>query len=84
MKPIRLSAHAKEQITFRGATEEEVIETIQTAPWQPAAMGRFECKKIFPYEKVWNKVYYKTKQIRPIFAEEEKEVVVITVYAYFF
>jgi hypothetical protein len=47
MKPIRLSEHAKEQIFFRGTTEEEVIETIQTSKWQPAELGRLECKKDF-------------------------------------
>jgi len=28
MKPIRLSGHAREQLSFRGTTEEEVIEAI--------------------------------------------------------
>jgi hypothetical protein len=84
MKPIRLSLHAREQIFFRGTTEEEVIETIRTCQWQPAELGRLECKKDFPYEKEWNKMYYNTRQVRPIFVEEEKEIVVITVYTYFF
>ncbi len=51
MKPIRLSGHAKEQLFFRGATEDEVIETIKTSIWQPAELRRLECKKIF-YMKV--------------------------------
>lgn len=84
MKPIRLSGHAKEQLFFRGTTEEEVIETIQTSEWQLAELGRLESRKNFPFENQWNKKYYKTKQVRPIFIEEEKEIVVITVYTYFF
>ncbi len=84
MKPIRLSGHAKEQLFYRGVTEEEVIETISSAAWQPAELGRLECRKNFIYEKDWNKKYYKTKQVRPIFTEEETEIVVITVYSYFF
>ena len=84
MKPIRLSGHAKEQLVFRGTTEEEVIEAIKTSPWQPAELGRLECKKDFPFENEWNKKYYKIKQVRPIFIEEEKEIVIITVYTYFF
>jgi hypothetical protein len=36
MKPIRPSGHAKEQLFFRGTTEEEVIETIRTSQWQTA------------------------------------------------
>jgi len=84
MKPIKLSGHAKEQLFFRGTTEEEVIETIRTASWQPAVLGRLECRKNFVFENEWNNKYYKIKQVRPIFVEEEKEMVVVTVYAYFF
>ncbi len=81
MKPIRLSGHAKEQLFYRGMTEEEVIETISFSTWQPAELGRLECRKDFVYEKEWNKKYYKTKQVKPIFVEEEKDIVVITVYS---
>ena len=84
MKPIKLSEHAKEQLFFRGTTEEEVIETIQASEWQPAELGRLESRKNFPFENEWNKKYYKIKQVRPIFIEEEKEIVIITVYTYFF
>ncbi len=84
MKPIRLSGHAKEQLFFRGATEDEVIETIKTSIWQPAELRRLECKKDFLYESQWNKKHYKTKLVRPVFIEEETEIVVITVYTYFF
>lgn len=84
MKPIRLSAHAKEQLIYRGVSESEVIEAITTAPWQPAELGRQECRKDFLFENVWNKKYYKVKQVRPVFAEEEQQIVVVTVYSYFF
>jgi hypothetical protein len=83
MKPIRLSGHAIEQLSFRGTTEEEVIEAIRTAPWQQAELSRMECRKNFVFQDIWNKKYYKTKQVRPIFIEEEEEIVVITVYTYF-
>lgn len=84
MKPIRLSGHAKEQLFYRGVSEEEVIETISSSSWQPVELGRLEARKDFVYEKDWNKKYYKTKQVKPIFTEEEAEIVVITVYSYFF
>jgi hypothetical protein len=84
MKPIRLSGHAREMIGYRGATEEEVKETIQTAPWQPARQGRWECRKNFDYGRDWNGKFYTTKQVHPIFVEESDEMVVITVYVYYF
>jgi hypothetical protein len=84
MKPIRLSIHAREQLLYKGVSEEEIIETIRTSQWKSAELGRLECKKDFSYGKEWNKIYYNKKQVRPIFVEEENEIVVITVYTYFF
>lgn len=84
MKPIRLSGHAREQLRYRGVTEEEVIEAIRTAPWCPAERGRLECRKNFPFGQEWNGKFYSTKQVRPIFAEEPDEIVVVIVYAYYF
>jgi hypothetical protein len=55
MKPVKLSGHAKEQLVYRGVTEEEVVETISSSTWQPAELGRLECGKDFLYEKEWNK-----------------------------
>jgi len=84
IKPIRLSGHARETMCYRGATEEEVVEAIQTAPWEPAEGGRLECRKNFTYGRDWNGKFYATKQVRPIFVEEADEIVVITVYVYYF
>ena len=83
MKPIRLSGHASEQLAFRVASAGEVIDAIQTARWQQAELGRLECRKDYPYDAIWNKNHYQTKQVRPIFVEEEDEIVVVTVYTYF-
>jgi len=84
VKPIRLSGHARERIEGRGGTQQEVIETIRTAPWGPAEGGRRECRKDFPYGREWNGKVYATKQVRPIFVEEPNEVLVVTVYVYYF
>ena len=83
-KPIRLSGHARDQLAFRGGIEQEVIETIRTEPWQPAELGRLECRKDFTFNAVWNRRHYATKCVRPIFVEESDEIVVVTVYVYYF
>ncbi len=46
--------------------------------------GRLECHKDFPYGREWNGKFYKTKRVRPIFVEEADEIVVVTVYSYYF
>jgi len=83
-KPIRLSGHARQQPQFRGATEQEVAETIRGENWQPAGSGRQECRKNFPFNTIWNGKQYATKQVRPIFVEEPNEIVAVTVYVYYF
>ncbi len=84
MKKIRFSIHASEQLHYRGVTEDEVIDAINTSEWKTADRDRMECRKSFNYDDDWNGRYYRIKQVRPVFVEEQQEIVVITVYAYFF
>jgi hypothetical protein len=67
----------------RGFTLAEVEEAIRTSPWTPAELGRQECRKGFPINAVWNGHCYAIKQVRPVFAEEATEIVVVTVYTYY-
>jgi len=82
VKPIRLSRHARENMTYRGATEEEVVEAIRQAEWQPAERGRLDCRREFPFGKDWNGRRYASKQVRPVFVAEPDTIVVVTVYVY--
>ena len=83
MKPIRLSAHALSYTAKRGFTVAEVEDTIRSGQWEPAELGRVECRKTFPFNREWNKRIYANKEVRPIFAEETDEIVVVTVYTYY-
>jgi hypothetical protein len=38
----------------------------------------------FPFGREWNGRFYQTKQVRPVFVEEAAEILVVTVYTYFF
>ena len=83
-KPIRFSFHALSQLRFRGASQDEIIDAIRTSPWSPADLGRLDCRKDFIFNNTWNGRSYNTKQVRPVFTEEPGEIVVITVYVYYF
>jgi len=83
-KPVRLSGHALQQAGFRGATQAEVVETIRTQPWTAAQRGRLECRKAFVFNADWNGKMYSTKQVRSVFVDEADEIVVVTVYVYYF
>ncbi len=83
-KTIRFSGHAFQQLKFRGVSEKEVIETIHSGKWLSTGEDRMECKKDFIFNSSWQGKYYHTKQVRPIFTEENLEIVVVTVYSYYF
>jgi hypothetical protein len=38
----------------------------------------------YPFGAEWNGKFYATKQVRPIFVEEAGEIVVVTVYVYYY
>lgn len=84
MKPVRLSAHALSYTTKRGFTTAEVEKAIQDSSWEPTELGRLQCRKDFPFGREWNGKVYETKQVRPIFVEQTDEILVITVYTYYF
>ncbi|MEW6170723.1 MAG: hypothetical protein AB1472_04115 [Candidatus Omnitrophota bacterium] len=79
-----MSSHAKIRSVSRGASEGEIIETIKTSVWQKAELNKLSCFKDFVFENTWNNKFYKVKQIKPIFIEEENQIIVITVYVYYF
>ena len=83
-KSIRLSKHAAENAVHRGTTESEIEQAINSAAWTSAQAGRSECRHDFRFQSEWNGSFYETKQVRPIFVDEEQEIVVITVYVYYF
>jgi len=49
------------------------------APWSPAKKDRLTCAMAFPFEAE----HYRSKNVVPIFVEEQEEIVVITVYTFF-
>jgi hypothetical protein len=84
VKPIEFTTHALDQMAERGATAEEVADTIRSSPLTQARRGRFECRKDFAFNGFWHGEFYATRQGRPIFVDELWAIVVVTVYVYYF
>lgn len=86
MKPVRFSMHAQQYTEKRGFSFEEVREAIATADWKPASLGvnRHECSREFPFNALWNGKFYGKKLVRPIFVENDLEIVIVTVYTYYY
>jgi hypothetical protein len=84
VKPIRLTKHAREQCVERGATEAEIIESICKGTREPAKHGREFCRFNFSFSKKWQDKFYAIKQVAPVIKDEANEIVVITVYTFYF
>jgi hypothetical protein len=84
MKPIRLTKHALEQCKERGATEGEVKQAIEQGTREAAKRGREICRINLSYGKMWQGKFYPIKQVAPVIKEESDEIVVITVYTFYF
>jgi hypothetical protein len=84
MKPLRFSKHAQEQCVERGTTEAEVREAILRGAREPAKLGRELCRYNLVYNRMWQGKFYAIKQIAPVIKEGEREIIVITVYAFYF
>jgi len=80
----RLTKHAREQASERGANEAEVKEAITKGSREPAKHGRKLCRYNFRFGKNWQGKHYPIKQVAPVVKEEPNEIVVITVYTFYF
>jgi hypothetical protein len=84
MKPIRLTKHATEQAAQRGASTSEVEVAIRFGEVEPAKGNRQMARYNLEFNREWAGHYYPIKQVAPVFVDEEDEIVVITVYTFYF
>jgi len=82
--PIVFSRHALDQMVERGAIESEVIQTIRDGERLPAKKNRTAYRRNMSYQGVWGGTVYTTKQLMAIVAEEDHQIVVVTVYVFYF
>jgi len=68
----------------RGATENEVVETIRAGEQVPAKRDRRGHRKNFQYNQIWGAPTYAIKQVLAIVVEEAEAIVVVTVYTFYF
>jgi len=84
MATVRFTKHALIQCVERGATHEEVCEAIRIGVYEDTKNNRKICKANFNYNSTWHDHYYSIKQVAPVIVEEKDEIVVVTVYTYYF
>ena len=84
IKPIRLTRHAHEQCDERCATEPEVISAVRNGVRELAKHGRELCRYNLAFDGLWQGKPYAVKQVAPVIKEDSGEIVVITVYVFYF
>ncbi len=81
---ILLHPHAEGRLEERGATKEEVLETIEHGEKFPVKYGRTGFRRNFLYNKMWREKSYTTKQIEAYAVLENTNWIVITFLTKFF
>ena len=84
MKEVVFSLHALQQIAERGTSQEEVIQAVREGEREYARAGRHMFRLSFEYNAEWAGRRYSIKQVAPVVAEESDQIVVVTVYTFFF
>ena len=76
--------HARERLAERGATEPEVVATVEGGERFPAKFGRTGFRRDFIFGGKWLGRRYSTKQVEAYAVAEEDGWPVITVLVKFF
>ncbi len=63
---VRLHPHAAARLIERGATEEEVVNAVETGEKFSAKFGRTGFRRNFAYNGQWRGRHYATKQVEAI------------------
>ena len=79
-----LHPHASERLTERGATEKEVVATVEGGESFPAKFGRTGFRRNFPFGGLWQGKRYATKQVEAYVVKEADEWLVVTVITRYF
>lgn len=81
---VRFHPHALERMVQRGATEEQVAETVEHGERFEAKFGRTGFRRNFVFEKRWGNRYYRNQQVEVYAVKEERIWLVISVITRYF
>jgi len=80
---IRLHPHALARLAERGATEDEVAETVRIGERFPAKFGRTGFRRNFSFGGEWRGRRYSTRQVEAYAVEEDGWLVITAIVRYF-
>jgi hypothetical protein len=80
---IRIDPHALARMPLRGVSTEEVAEVLRLGEEAHARGERRAKEMVFAHEKPWAGRHYDQKKVKVVYMEEDDEIVVVTVLAYY-
>ncbi len=84
MTETRIHPHAYERLAERGATEAEIVLTVETGEQFAARFGRTGFRRNLPFKKRWRGRRYKIKQIEAYAVRQQDSWLVISVVTRYF
>ncbi len=80
---IRLHPPARARLKERGATEDEIIATVQNGERFPVKFDRVGFRRNFVYNSTWQGRCFATKQVEAIAVEEDCWLVLTVIVRFF-
>ena len=80
---IRIEPHTLERANERGASKEEIIQTIKSGLPIEAKAGRKAKALIVEFKQKRNDKYYEQKKIEVYYIEENNTIITVTVYVFY-
>jgi hypothetical protein len=80
---IQIEPHTLERAQERGATEDEIRDTIETGFDIPARGNRKGKAKVYDFKQERLGKYYEQKRLEIIYVDEKDVIITITVYVFY-
>lgn len=81
---IVIHPHARDRMWERGASESEVIATIEQGERFPAKFGRTGFRYTFSFNGIWSGKTYPKKQVEVFAVDETDKWIVVTIIVKYF
>ena len=80
---IQIDRHTLDRSLERGASEQEISDTILTGFPIPAKHGRLAKAKVYDFNSQWGSRHYKQKRVEVIYTLVGSQAITVTVYVYY-
>jgi hypothetical protein len=81
---VDIHPHARERAVERGASDDEIIATVEDGERFSAKYSRTGFRRNFPFDGIWRGKRYATKQIEAYAVEENRGWLVISLITKYF